>query len=149
MPGVEIIPDLWIGSLAAYNNSKFQEDNNISCLINCCKDLHFLGKYREYNMPIKNTMEKYEIDKMYEYLIEVTEFIHQNIIDNKVILIYCDNGIQKSPTIAIAYLMRYGKLPKDLAIKSVKSKKPDVFKPFLDFNYSLDKFEKDIRFRNL
>ena len=68
MPGVEIIPDLWIGSLAAYNNSAFQEDNNISCLINCCKDLHFLGKYREYNMPIKNTMEKYEIDKIIEIL---------------------------------------------------------------------------------
>lgn len=149
MKEVEIIPDLWIGCYSTSNIGNFQEENQISCLVNCSRDLHFIGKYKEYNIPIRNNIEKYEIQKMYQYLLEVTEFIHQNLLNHQVVLIFCEDGIQKSPTIAVAYLMRYGRLPQDVAIKSVKSKKNDIFKPFLNFKYALDKFEKDISFIKL
>ena len=92
---VEIFSDLWIGSSLNGNNYEFQQLNNISCLVNCTKDLNFLGKYQEYNVMLKNNMELYEIDKMYKYLIEVTEFINENLLNNKSDLIYCEDGIQK------------------------------------------------------
>ena len=144
MKEVEIIPDLWIGSYSTSSIGNFRDENQISCLVNCSKDLHFIGKYKEYNMPIRNNIEKYEILKMYQYLLEVTEFIYQNLLNQQAVLILCEDGIQKSPTVAVAYLMRYGRLPQEVAIKSVKSKKNDVFKPTLNFKYALDKFENDI-----
>ena len=146
---VEIISDLWIGSLLTGNNYNFQELNNISCLVSCTKDLNFLGKYKEFNVTIKNNMELYEIDKMFKYLIEVTEFINENLLNNKSVLIYCEDGIQKSPTIALAYLMRYGKMSYENSLKSIKSKKKNAFQHNVDFIYAINKFKKYINSNNI
>ena len=78
---IEILPNLWIG-----NNEilKYKDKINIDYIINCSKDLHFLGKHTQYKMHIKNNLEKYEIIKMYEYLNETTEFIHKKLISKKI-----------------------------------------------------------------
>ena len=44
---IEIIPNLWIG-----NNDilKYKDKLNIDFIINCSKDLHFLGKHTQYKL---------------------------------------------------------------------------------------------------
>ena len=141
---VEIIPDLWIGNLESAANYQFQELYNINCMINCIKDLNFWGKSKEYNELIKNNIERYEIDKMYNYLMEVTEFIYHNLKNNKVILVYCEDGIQKSPTIVAAYMIRYGNMDIPNSVQAIKSKFNKAFLNHIDFLYALEKFFKNI-----
>ena len=69
---VEIVPNLWMGDFEGY---KYKDNINIKYLVNCSKDLHYLGNYSEYQHQIKQSIEQYEIIKMYEYL-ELPYFQH-------------------------------------------------------------------------
>ena len=106
---IEIIPNLYIGE---QETIKYLDKLNINSVINCTKDLHFLGKYNEYTLAIKDNLEKYEIIKMYEYLNETVEFIYKNLMNDKALLVYCENGNQKSAIVICAYLIKYGKTSK-------------------------------------
>ena len=52
---------------------------------------------------MKVSIEKYEIIKMYEYLVESVEFIYKNFINDKSTLVFCENGNQKSATVVAAF----------------------------------------------
>ena len=78
--------------------------------MNCQKDLEFLGKSIGYNDDIRTNIEKYEILKFNKYLIEITELINRKIVDNSNTLVFCEDAIQRSPTIVLCYIIRYGML---------------------------------------
>jgi hypothetical protein len=136
---IEIIPNLYIGDIQIITHL---DKLNINSVINCTKDLHFLGKFNEYTLDIKDNLEKYEIIKMYEYLTETVEFIYKNIINDKSLLVYCENGNQKSAIVICAYLIKYGKMTKNEAIKAIRTKHDSAFYPEINFGISLDMFEK-------
>ena len=136
---IEIIPNLYIGDQEII---KHLNKLNINSVINCTKDLHFLGKYNEYTLAIKDNLEKYEIIKMYEYLNETVEFIYKNLMNDKSILVFCENSNQKSCVVVAAYLIKYGKITKNEAIKIIRTKHETAFFPEVNFGISLEMFEK-------
>ena len=137
---VEIIPDLWLGNDQSALNT--QDDNFV--YINCSNDLSFLGRAQQYNIEIKNNLEKYEILKMYQYLNETVEFLYKNLINLKPVLVHCETGTQKSATVVAAYLIKYGKINIEQAIKLIKTKKTDCFSPDIDYFFSLEKYYKNL-----
>lgn len=137
---IELVPNLWLGD---QESVKYKEKLNINAVINCSKDLHFLGNYQEYIIDIKNNLEKYEIIKMYEYMVETVEFIYKNVSKDKNVLVYCENANQKSATICAAFLIKYGKMDKESVIKSIRSKHKSAFYPDINYNMSLDMFAKE------
>ena len=137
---IELVPNLWLGD---QESVKYKEKLNINAVINCSKDLHFLGNYQEYIIDIKNNLEKYEIIKMYEYMVETVEFIYKNVSKDKNVLVYCENANQKSATICAAFLIKYGKMDKESVIKSIRSKHKSAFYPDINYNMSLDMFSKE------
>lgn len=137
---VEIIPDLWLGNDQSALNT--QDDNFL--YINCSNDLSFLGRAQQYNIEIKNNLEKYEILKMYQYLNETVEFIYKNLINLKPVLVHCETGTQKSATVVAAYLIKYGKMNIEQAVKLIKTKKIDCFTPDIDYFFSLEKYYKNL-----
>ena len=137
---VEIIPDLWLGNDQSALNT--QDDNFL--YINCSNDLSFLGRAQQYNIEIKNNLEKYEILKMYQYLNETVEFIYKNLINLKPVLVHCETGTQKSATVVAAYLIKYGKINIEQAVKLIKTKKIDCFTPDIDYFFSLEKYYKNL-----
>lgn len=141
---IEILPNLWIGNSEIL---KVKEKLNINFIVNCSKDLHFLGKHSQYKMDIKNNLEKYEIIKMYEYLNETTEFIHTKLIAKKNILVVCETSNQKSASIIAAYIIKYGKMNLKNTIKSIRTKHISAFYPSIDYENSLEMFES--KFNNL
>ena len=102
---IEILPGLWISTISFSDNALFLRDKNIGFLVNCQKDLDFLGKSDGYNDQIRMNIEKYEILKFNKYLLEITERIHEKIKNNINVLVFCENTIQKSPTIILCYLI--------------------------------------------
>ena len=56
---IEVLPGLWISSQSYSENALFLRDKNIGFLVNCQKDLEFLGKSDGYNDQIRMNIEKY------------------------------------------------------------------------------------------
>jgi len=118
---MEIIPNVWLGNLKNALNTNFKETFNITKIIKPDKDLFFLGKSENYNFDVKNRIQKYEIDKLIEYVLEVTEFMNVNLINNNGILVVGENS-EKSAVIILSYIIRYSKIPQDQAKKILSSK---------------------------
>ena len=131
---IEILPNLYLGD----NESvKYKEQLNISAVINCGYDLKNIGTHTNYVFNIKKNLEKYELVKMYQYLNESVNFIYKNIIQDNPVLVFCENGNQKSASIIAAYIIKYGKMSIDDAIKTIRTKNKTAFYPNIDFYTSL------------
>ena len=137
---VEIIPDLWIGT----DKDALKTINFMN--INCSKDLSFLGKSQQYNNEIRINLEKYELIKLFRYICNAVDIIYNNIRSGNKILIHCEDCIQKSPTLTVAYLIKYGKYTKKDAVNVLKSKFCESFKDGIKYNYILDQFENKFLF---
>jgi len=139
---IEILPNLWIG-----NNEilKYKDKLNVDYIINCSKDLHFLGKHSEYKNGIKNNLEKYEIIKMYEYLSETTEYIYKNLLNEKKVLVVCETSNQKASSVIAAFIIKYGLMDLKSTIKSIRTKHNSAFYPSIDYINSLEMFESKIK----
>ena len=135
---IEILPNLWIGNSETL---KHKDRLNIDYIINCSKDLHFLGNCNNYNTSIKNNLEKYEIIKMYEYLIETSKFINTKLLNNKSVLVTCNTGNQQSATIIASYIIKYGNMNLNNTVKSLRTKHNTVFFPSIDYKNSLEMVE--------
>tara|TARA_B100001093_G_C26632750_1_gene929624 strand:+ start:35 stop:460 length:426 start_codon:yes stop_codon:yes gene_type:complete len=138
---VEILPNLY---LADKEGSKYKTQLNIISQINCQRDLNYLGTSTEYVHDLKKNIKQYELVKMYQYLIESINFIHKNLINDKSVLVYCDNGNQKASTVIAAYLIKFGRIDADDAIKMLRSKNKTSFYPDIDYYSSLKMIQNDI-----
>tara|TARA_B100000795_G_scaffold269777_1_gene260349 strand:+ start:1357 stop:1797 length:441 start_codon:yes stop_codon:yes gene_type:complete len=141
---IEILPGLWISTISFSDNAVFLKDKNIGFLVNCQKDLDFLGKSKEYNNEIRKNIQKYEILKFNKYLFEITEMINTKIKNNINTLVFCENTIQKSPTIILCYLMRYGMINYSNSLEMLRTKCPDVLKPNMEYEKTIKKFMEDL-----
>tara|TARA_B100000886_G_scaffold337912_1_gene299661 strand:- start:219 stop:656 length:438 start_codon:yes stop_codon:yes gene_type:complete len=137
---VEIVPNIWLGDI---EGEKYKSNIGVKYIVNCLKDLSFLNNYDTYQGVIKDSLEKYEIIKIYEYLCETTKFMYGNMIKDEPTLIFCENGNQKSATIIAAFLIKYGNHSKESAIKAIRSKYKSAFYPDINYIYSLEMFEQN------
>ena len=145
----EIIPGLFIGNRKASMNNRFFQQNNISVVINCTKDQAFLKaddrvKRSQIRLAVDDDLSTSEIHKLYKYLMDVTEFIHKQLMNFKGVLVHCYAGIQRSATVVAAYLMRYGNIDQKKAVEFIKSKRTICFTPFVNFTKSLELFQKNL-----
>ena len=138
---VEIVPNIWLGDI---EGEKYKSNIGVKYIVNCLKDLSFLNNYDTYQGVIKDSLEKYEIIKLYEYLCETTKFMYANMIKDEPTLIFCENGNQKSATIIAAFLIKYGNHSKENAIKAIRTKYKSAFYPDINYIYSLEMFEQNI-----
>jgi protein-tyrosine phosphatase len=138
---IEIIPNVWLGDI---EGEKYKSNIGIKYVVNCNRDLGFLNNYEEYKGVIKDSLEKYEIIKLYEYFVETNKFIYKNFLKDEPTLIFCENGNQKSSTIIAAFLIKYGNHTKESAIKSIRTKYKSAFYPDINYIYSLEMYEQNI-----
>ena len=135
---IEILPDLWI----CKNKDLKKIDDNVY-LINCSDHLNFIGKFKDYNDEIKQKMLKYEILKLYKFVIDTINNIDKLLLNNKNIIVSCCNSLQFSPLVIIAYLIKFGKLNKEDAISFYKTKKTEIYEDELFFHNILNKINKE------
>ena len=142
MSACQIIHHIWLGDIRCAKNKHFFDENNIQVVINCSKDIPFYSNYTEnVRISIHDNLENVEINRLYEYIPKAVEFIHKKILESKNILIHCYAGRQRSASIVVAYLMRYGKLTLKDAILAVQSKRAVAFTPGVNFDKALMKYQ--------
>ena len=67
-----------------------------------------------------------------KYFDETNEFIDQVKQQNGKVLVHCQAGISRSPTIVIAYLMKMNNISYDIAFQTLKSKR-EIISPNISF----------------
>ena len=123
-----------------YFGEQYKNNANIKYVVNCEKDLAFMNSYQENRVEIRDSQDKYQLIKVYEYLLETTKFIYKNLLNDEATLIYCENGNQKSATVIAAFLIKYGNHTKESAINTIRTKYNSAFYPEINYNYSLEMF---------
>ena len=141
---IEFLPGLWIGKKTLVKNSNFMQTKDISIFINLIKDLSFLDKSYEYQDCIQQNIKRYETLKFCNYLEEITLFIHKKLMNSENIFIFCENGIDKTQYIILAYLIRYGLLEKKIAINVIKTKLIESFNGNIKYNEAFKIYQKKI-----
>ncbi len=138
---IEFFPGIWVSNSKALNES-FLKQKRIEKLLDCEKELNFFDNAENYIESIKKEIKKTNHQKLYKYLLEITETLHNTILKGESLLIYDQYGNRKAPVIIISYLMRYGQLNPVQTIDSYlsKSKLPlkinDDYQTALKFFYS-------------
>lgn len=144
---MEVLPHFWI---TFYNeNLNIIRDKKINTIIHLSKFKEFIKKdnIEELRIPIDyNNEQSYEEQNniMYQHLFDITNYIHDKIINNNNILLIGEIKKQDIDTIIIAYFIRYGKLNIANSIIFLKTKKDDIFSPKCFFYAALNKFYNEI-----
>ncbi len=148
----EIFPNLWICNKKGLHDIAFIKSRNITCIINCTisndtpKDI---DKSIDYlRIPISDnpsTSSVADNELMLSNLPMIVEYIHQKLIVNKVVVVCCNNGMQRSASVVAAYLMKYGRVSLKKAVLYIQGKRADTFKPMMNFYVALEKYHDTVK----
>lgn len=145
---MEILPHFWIGY---YHNKniKLIKEKNIKNIIHLSKNEDYKKNMNleEIRIPIDYTdNDSYEFinNSLYQHLFDITEYIHEKILNNENILLMGYEDKQDIDSIIVAYFIRYGKLNIHDSIVYLRTKKSNIFYPKCIFYFSLNKFYNEI-----
>ena len=140
---MEILPHFWIGY---YNeNFFFIKEKKIKNIIHLSKTEKFIkiNNTEEIKIPLDytdNNSYEEQNNVIYQQLFDVTDYIHDKIINNQKVLLLGYEYKQDIDTIIVAYLIRYAKLNIRDSILFLRTKKENIFSPKCLFYISLNRF---------
>ena len=138
----EVLTGLWLGNIIDSQNKRFLR--HIDVIINCSKDIPFSVSYtNNIRIPIEDDLQKSEMVTLYKLLPDITRKIHDDLANNKKVLVHCYAGKQRSAAVIVAYCMRYLGLSLKDAVILLKTRRKIVFSPFINFKSTLILFEKN------
>ena len=134
-----IIPGIWIGDSDDAFNLNQLKYNCIHIIINVSNEIR--NDFLYHTLYINDSTE--DIPKMTQILPNITDIIHDYLKNNKVILVHCTAGSQRSCTLIAAYLMKYKKFTYQKAIDYICKKRNIAFSYGFNvrFKDSLTKFQ--------
>jgi protein-tyrosine phosphatase len=144
---MEILPHFWITHYGT--NIHFIKKKKIKNIIHLSKKEPFTKKDDSEEIRIVidyNDNDSYEHmnNLMFQQLSDITEYIHDKIINNEKVLLIGYYNKQDIDTIIVAYLLRYARITIHDAILFLKTKKADIFSPKCLFYFALNKFYNNL-----
>jgi len=138
-----ILPFLYLGSQQDAHNKQLLLDHHIHYEVNVstnCPKPDFIEDSNFFRLPVNDSYG----EKLLPYFVKATQFIDQVRESNGCVLVHCLAGISRSPTVAIAYVMRHLKMTFDDAFRYVKSKRTTI-SPNFNFLGQLLEYERQLR----
>jgi len=140
----QIIPNLYLGGVAAVADPKLLEKQGISAVCCCLREVEFSEK--EFSKAVdyyRVDVEDMSREPIELFLPEATEFIHSWISREQPVLVHCRAGVSRSASVVIAYLMTYHKFSLHDAFFLVRSRR-NIVTPNLGFMEKLGDYEEEI-----
>eukprot|EP00760_Papus_ankaliazontas_P025603 PhM_4_TR2809/c0_g1_i1/m.83454 len=115
--GARMLGDLYVGSLQCiFNHDKVFPEFGIRSIVSCVTsdpehladvlEMHSIPREDYLLVPLEDNRDQYNA---LTPLVDATvDFIHQRRLECKSVLVHCDGGITRSPSVVVAYLMKYG-----------------------------------------
>lgn len=134
---------LWLGNWAAAQDTTLLCQNNITSVLTVAAQISI--KYDTDIIP--HHMEVPAIDipdfKLDKFFDDCFDWIHQQRLAGRNVLVHCAAGVSRSSTIVIGYLMRTERWDLAKTVKLVKGKRPCV-SPNTGFFTQLENYERKL-----
>lgn len=131
---VEVTPGLFMGDAVTSRNLELLLAHNIGVVINLCFhkcDSPFKDRLRYYEYQLPDHGD-YEIMKHFD---EIGGIIERELHSGARVLVHCQKGLSRAPTIVLAFLISFHRMSYDEAFAFLQAKRPDI-NPIL--NYTID-----------
>ena len=142
---IQIMPNLYLGTINAAHNLEILKNNNIKSIVNCTNNEEFLDYFEnksKHRLAIEDNKEESNIQIFSDKLLDVVRFIDNQIMLDKNVLVHCYWGLMRSPTVIGAYLIMKYHMTTDDVIKFIQEKKCMTFSNIYNFKSILLEFEK-------
>ena len=136
----QILSWLYLGSFANACDLDELKRNNIKYILNCaveCKNENLPSDIKELHLKLVDEPE-FDITKHFK---QTNDFINKVRTAGGNLLVHCKVGLSRSPTVIIAYLIKYYEFTADSAINFIKRKRPQII-PNQGFIKQLYEYEK-------
>ncbi|XP_071502217.1 uncharacterized protein [Diadema antillarum] len=136
---------LYLGSQQDVMSEECLKRNGINYVLNISKSCpvpEFLPQTHVHRIPVLDN----HTEKILPWFDEALEFIDKVRSASGSVIVHCVAGISRSPTVAIAFIMRYLNMNVDEAYKYVKEKRATI-SPNFNFLGQLLEYEKVLRRR--
>ena len=141
-----ILPGLWLGNRKAAANREFLQQNNITTVFNCTKDLPFDASIvRQYRVPVDDNLEAVEIANMERWAPEIVYKMVSEYKAGHKILVHCYAGMQRSAAVVAMMLIAVFHKPMDEVVRYIRERRHIAFFPAINFEKAIRGFEKDFR----
>lgn len=138
---VEILPFLYLGSAYHASRQDYLSDLHITALLNVSRrDLQpAKGHYSYKWIPVEDNHTA-DISSHFQEAIEFIDAVKQS---GGKVLVHCEAGISRSPTICLAYIMRTQRMQLEEAFDIIKKRRV-LISPNFSFMGQLVQFESEI-----
>lgn len=133
---------VWVGSRATAADPIFLKRHNIKFVVNCSKDIPKYSDIPMLRIPVNDSPA--DSQKMSKYLKMASLAIRDVTRYGGNVLINCWAGMNRSATVAAAYLMTIKGITADEAMAIIKKKKKECFSP-MNFKQSLKDYENQLK----
>jgi len=133
---------VWVGSRATAADPVFLKKNEIKFVVNCSKDIPKYSEIPMLRVPVNDSPQ--DTEKMGKFLKMASLAIRDVTRYNGNVLIHCYAGMNRSATVAAAYLMTIKGLTAQQAMDIIKKKKPETFTP-MNFRPALKSYEETLK----
>jgi protein-tyrosine phosphatase len=123
----QIIPGLWIGNEASSQDGNFIRKNNISFIINCTNSIanKFEKDIRYMRLPVNDPgplrsprIANPDNVKMISLIPRAARALNDALVQGENVLVHCHAGAQRSASVVIYYLIKYGNFAVSEAFKN-------------------------------
>jgi Dual specificity phosphatase, catalytic domain len=138
----KILDNLWLGSITSSCNREALHENKIETIISA-----ILGSTASFPFDFNYDRAKLRDVQDEDILCDIKRLlpiIHNEINNERGVLIHCIHGKSRSTTIVAAYLIKYKNMTTDEALEFIKNKRSQI-DPNPGYIRQLREFEDEIR----
>lgn len=133
----EILPHLYLGDYVAGNTESITQ--TMKLIINISNQLPLKTSVETININIED-----DPNENISNFITICEYVHDKIIKNEKVLVYCMNSVSRSVAFLILYIIRYNNMNYNNALELLKSKRSQYSQPNRGFIKQLIKLERTL-----
>ena len=122
----EITDQIWLGSYADVVNRNFLRERQITHILCCAEELPL-----RVGFPYSTTLEGYKVTGI-TWAQDAAEILDKWVSEDKRIMVHCTDGVGRSGSAVIEYLIRYKKWSYSLAYDHIKLRRNILLSKFPD-----------------
>lgn len=140
-----VMPRLWLGNREAAADDTWLRANGITTVFNCTKTLPFAEAARwRYRVPVDDNLQPAEIANMGDWAAETQLKLLREYKAGRTILVHCHAGMQRSAAVVAMFLMTTQGMSANEAIQVVQQKRAITFRPAVNFEPSIRRWEREL-----